>query len=200
MSKRLHSKFSVCKHLLSVYKNLWGNSKKMLHRSITKKSYARRKSGFRTLLGIKQSLKFFYCNITERRFKIYVKFSINSPYKVIDKFISLLESRLDSILFRSSFVNSFHKARQLINHGFVNVNSKVVYKPSFLLSFGDFVTLNSFLVQKMLFSSLLKAKGIPNFLEICYSYQAIFFLWPNNLKYSYFPIKLTYSLLSRYYA
>jgi small subunit ribosomal protein S4 len=165
MTKRLQSKYSVCKKLKSPYKNLWGVDKKKNCRSITNIK-KRRVSSFGKLLDIKQSLKFFYPNIGEHLFKKNIKYSIKSPSKTIDKLVSILESRLDSVLFRSCLVNSFHEARQLINHKYITVNNSLVNNPSRKLKKGDIIKLNLKKFDELNFLKLLSSRSIPNYIEL----------------------------------
>ena len=127
MTKRLLSKYSVCKKLRNPYKNLWGLKKKESLRSVINKK--KKSTPFSRILDIKQSLKFFYSNVQENLFKSYITSSVKSPSKTLDKLVSIMESRLDSVIFRSCFVTSFHQARQLINHRFVTVNNFYVTNP-----------------------------------------------------------------------
>lgn len=52
-------------------------------------------------------------------------------------FISLLERRLDSVLYRMGFVASRSVARQLVGHGHVTVNGRRVSAPSYAVRVGD---------------------------------------------------------------
>ena len=161
MSRRLKSKYSVCKKLNNVYKNLWGLQCKDYVRSVFNKK-KKNISSFGEILNIKQSLKFFYSNIKERCFIQYVKIAISSNSIAINKIISILESRLDSVLFRSCFVNSFHQARQLINHGFVTINGIKVNSCNKRLKKGDIIKLSSKFIKTDLFSSLIKSSSLCN--------------------------------------
>ena len=55
-------------------------------------------------------------------------------------FLKLLERRLDSVLFRMRFANSFEEIRQFITHKHILVNGKVVNSPSYLIKDGDIVS------------------------------------------------------------
>ncbi len=55
-------------------------------------------------------------------------------------FLSLLERRLDNVVYRSGFANSRTEARQIVRHGLFNVNGKRVDIPSYLVSKGDEIT------------------------------------------------------------
>ena len=198
MSKRLKSKYSVCKKLNFVYKNIWGFENKKFLRSllVVKK---KKPSFFGKLLNIKQSLKFFYSNISESSFKSYIKFSTKSPAKTIDKLISVLESRLDTSIFRSCFVSSFFEARQLINHKFVFVNGKCATSINKKLYPGDLVQIkNKKKLNKHLLNILL-TRSLPSNLEVDFKNKTFVFLWDVDFRNVYYCIDADYSAISRYY-
>jgi small subunit ribosomal protein S4 len=53
----------------------------------------------------------------------------------------MLERRLDNVVYRSGFSTSRRQARQLVNHGHVEVNGRKVDIPSFQVKVGDTVTI-----------------------------------------------------------
>jgi small subunit ribosomal protein S4 len=197
MTKRLLSKYSVCKKLRNPYKNLWGLKKKESLRSVISKK--KKSTSFSRILDIKQSFKFFYSNVQENLFKKYITSSIKSPSKTMDKLVSIMESRLDSIIFRSCFVTSFHEARQLINHRFVTVNNFYVTNSNKKIKKGDVVKLNIKVPNKDIFSNVLICRSIPSYLELDFSNFTIVLLWDINFDNVYYPIKTKYSDISRYY-
>jgi small subunit ribosomal protein S4 len=199
MTKRLLSKYSVCKKLRNPYNNLWGIEKKDSCRSVLNKKKKKRLASYSRLLNIKQSLKFFYSNIGEKVFKHCIKSSIKSPSKTIDKLSSVLESRIDSIVFRSCFATSFQEARQLINHRFVSVNNNYITSPGKKINKGDIIRVNLKSLNKELFLKTLSSRSVPNYLELDMNNLTIILLWDVNLKNTYYPIKEEYSDISRYY-
>jgi len=198
MTKRLSSKYSVCKKLKSPYKNLWGIEKKDFCRSVTTKK-RKRLTPFSRLLNIKQSLKFFYSNINENSFKRFIKFSIKSPSKTIDKLCSIIETRVDTIIYRSCLVKSFQEARQLINHGFVYINGFPASYPDKKVNKSDIVTIKFKFFDKDIFLKTLLSRSIPNHLELDLTNFSIVLLWDSNFKNTYYPIKEKYTDISRYY-
>lgn len=198
MTKRLSSKYSVCKKLKNPYKNLWGLKKKDSCRSILSRK-KKRSTPFGKLLDIKQSFKLFYSNIGEKSFKRVIKLSLRSRSKTLDKLTSIIESRLDSVIFRSCFVVSFQEARQLINHRYVTVNDVYVTSGNKKINKGDIIRINSYSMPKKIFSDTLIARSIPNYLELDLKNFTIVFLWDTNFKNTYYPIKTKYSNIIRYY-
>nr|YP_010835004.1 ribosomal protein S4 [Cryptomonas gyropyrenoidosa]WFQ82679.1 ribosomal protein S4 [Cryptomonas gyropyrenoidosa] len=200
MTKRLKSKYSVCKNLKNRYNNnLWGlKAKKNLH-SVVRKTNAKKKriTLCGKLLSIKQSLKFFYSNLKEKNFKTFVKHSIYSSSKTINKLVSFAESRLDSTIYRSCLFSSFHEIRQSINHNFVFINGRCVTNPSRKLHKGDIITFKSQVLDNFSFIKALSARSIPNFIEVDFVNLTIVFLWDPKL--AYYPVITNYKKIIRYY-
>ena len=198
MTKRILSKYSVCKKLKSRYKNLWGLKKKDTCRSVLSRR-KKRLTPFGKLLDIKQSLRLFYSNLGENSFKRNVKSSLQSPSKTLDKLTSLIESRLDSVIFRSCFVVSFQEARQLISHRFVTVNGIYTISPNKKINKGDIIIIKNYSISKTTFLNLITSRSIPNYLELDFKNFTIAFLWDTNFMNCYYPINTNYSNITRYY-
>ncbi|MCP8352509.1 30S ribosomal protein S4 [Candidatus Synchoanobacter obligatus] len=58
-----------------------------------------------------------------------------------ENFIQLLESRLDSVVFTMGFGLTKRQTRQMVSHGLVTVNGKVVNKPGYAIKPGDEVAI-----------------------------------------------------------
>ena len=142
MSKRLNSKHKIDRRLGV---NLWGRAKSPVNR----REYGpgqhgqRRKkpTDFGTQLMAKQKLKGYYGNIGERQFHRYYSEAIRRRGDTSEILIGLLESRLDTVVYRMKFAISPFAARQLVNHGHVRVNGKRVNIPSYLCKEGDTIEL-----------------------------------------------------------
>ena len=98
-----------------------------------------RTSDYGTQLKAKQKMKFYYGNISEKQFRNLFKAATRIKGDVSENFIGLLESRLDVVVFRASFVPTIFAARQFVNHKHVKVNGKTVNIPSYRLKIGDLV-------------------------------------------------------------
>jgi len=199
MTKRILSKYSICKKLRNPYNNLWGIKNKNFCKAVLSKKRKKRLTSYGKLLNIKQSFKFFYSNISEKSFKQSVKSCIKSPSNTIDKLCSILESRIDSIIFRSCLVTSFQEARQLINHRYVIVNNSYVTSPSKRINKGDVIRLKKDPCNGKEYQKILNTRSLPSYLEIDFNNLTIVFLWDTNYKNTYYPIKLRYLKLARYY-
>ena len=56
-----------------------------------------------------------------------------------EELLSILETRLDNVIFRMGLANTRREARQIVNHGHILVNGKKVDIPSYLVKVGDVV-------------------------------------------------------------
>jgi small subunit ribosomal protein S4 len=107
-------------------------------------------SQYNTRLQEKQKLRFFY-GLTERQLLNYVRKARKGTGSVGEVLLQLLEMRLDTIIFRLGLAPTLISARQMVNHGHIMVNSKVVNIPSYLCVVNDFIQLKNSKKSKNLF-------------------------------------------------
>ncbi len=88
----------------------------------------------------KQKLKRLY-GMLEKQFYLTFKEADRLPGKTGEELITLLERRLDNVVYRMRFASSRKQARQLVNHGHVQVNGKKVTIPSYILKEGDEISI-----------------------------------------------------------
>jgi len=88
----------------------------------------------------KQKLKKIYV-LRERQFKNLFELASKMKGSTGDNFISLLERRLDNVVYRMGFASSRAQARQLIVHGHILVDGRKVNIPSYLVKQGNKITL-----------------------------------------------------------
>lgn len=98
----------------------------------------RKMLGYALQVREKQRARFMY-DVLERQFRSYYKRAARMPGVVGDNLLSLLERRLDNVVFRLGFAVSRRQARQVVNHGHVQVNGSKVDIPSYLTKPGDVV-------------------------------------------------------------
>ena len=84
----------------------------------------------------KQKLRFNY-GVTEKQLVGYFKEAKNMAGSTGTLLLELLESRLDCVIYRLGFASTIPAARQIINHGHILVNNKLVNIPSFICEIGD---------------------------------------------------------------
>ena len=87
----------------------------------------------------KQKLRQMY-GVNERQFRRLFMIALASKEVTGVAFMKLLESRLDNLVYRMGFTRTRRAARQLVNHGHIEVNGKKLDIPSALLNVGDVVS------------------------------------------------------------
>ena len=111
-------------------------------------------------LNEKQKLKFNY-GLTENQLFRYVKEARRRKGVTGLILLQLLEMRLDTLCFTLGFAKSIGQARQLVNHGHITVNKKVVNIPSFQCQLSDVISVKEKTTSKNLVTNNLKANQ-PN--------------------------------------
>jgi small subunit ribosomal protein S4 len=116
---------------------------------VTKRSYApgqqgakrrvRRGSDYSHQLAEKQKARAIY-GIGEKRMLLYYEEARKTRSATAEQLISLLERRLDNVVYRCGWAVSRDMARQLVTHRKVKVNGKKVWSPSYLIKIGDMVS------------------------------------------------------------
>jgi small subunit ribosomal protein S4 len=97
-----------------------------------------RLSEYGTQLQEKQKAKINY-GVQEKQFIRYFQSALKQPGITGDNLLRLLEFRLDNVVYRLGFGETRAQARQLVNHGFFEVNGKKVDIPSYSTKPGDVV-------------------------------------------------------------
>ncbi len=88
----------------------------------------------------KQKLRQMY-GVNERQFRRLFMIALSSKEVTGFAFMKLLESRLDNLVYRMGFARTRKGARQLVNHGHIEVNGKRVDIPSYLCSLNDVISI-----------------------------------------------------------
>lgn len=101
----------------------------------------RKLSGYGLQLREKQRVRLIY-GITERQFENYFERATRMPGVTGENLLSLLERRLDNVIFRLGLSDSRIEARQIVSHGHVKVNGERVNIPSYLVEEGDVIELS----------------------------------------------------------
>ena len=87
----------------------------------------------------KQKLRQMY-GVNERQFRRLFMIALKSKEVTGYAFMKLFESRLDNLVYRMGFARTRRGARQLVNHGHIEVNGKKVDIPSYLCSLNDVIS------------------------------------------------------------
>ena len=88
----------------------------------------------------KQKAKKFY-GVLENQFRSYFEMAERRPGQTGENLLSILESRLDNVVYRLGFAMSRAEARQMVSHGHVTVNGRKVNIPSYQVKPGMIVAL-----------------------------------------------------------
>ncbi len=88
----------------------------------------------------KQKLRHMY-GVNERQFRRLFMIALASKEVTGYAFMKLLESRLDNLVYRMGFARTRNGARQLVNHGHVEVNGQKLDIPSAIIKVGDVVSI-----------------------------------------------------------
>jgi small subunit ribosomal protein S4 len=170
MTKRLTAKYKADRRY---GQNLWGRPKS----PVNKRSYGpgqhgqRRKgktSDFGQQLAAKQKLRLIYGNITEKQFRRIFAEASRRKGNTAENLIGLLESRLDSVIYRAKFTPTPFAARQFVNHGHVKVNGRRVTIPSFVCRAGDTIEVSD---KAKAMALVLEALGsgerdVPDYIDV----------------------------------
>ena len=141
MTKRLNAKHKVDRRLKV---NLWGRPKSPFNtRNYPPGQHGQNRKGKPTDYGIqlnaKQKLKSYYGNINERQFRNVYRKALKKKGDTTENLVGLLETRLDTVIYRAKFAPTVFSARQLINHGHFKVNKKKVNISSYTVKENDLI-------------------------------------------------------------
>lgn len=98
-----------------------------------------RLNGYGIQLREKQKIRRLY-GVLEKQFRGYYKMAARMKGATGENLMSLLERRLDNVVYRMGFASTRAEARQLVTHKSILVNDNVVNVPSFLVKSGDVIT------------------------------------------------------------
>mgnify|MGYP001423848984 CR=1 FL=1 len=168
MTRRLKSKHKVDRRLKV---NLWGRPKSPFNsRAYPPGQHGQARKGKPTDFGVqlnaKQKLKSYYGNINERQFRNIYKKALAKKGDTTENLIAILESRLDTVVYRSKFAPTVFSARQLINHGHIRVNKKKVNVSSYLLKESDVIEIKEKSKKMIIIDGSIsnKERDIPDYI------------------------------------
>ena len=96
----------------------------------------RQESEYGAQLKEKQKAKFIY-GVLEKQFRGYYELALKHEGITGDNLMTILETRLDNVVFRLGFARTRKEARQTVRHGHITVNGKRVDIPSYRVKPGD---------------------------------------------------------------
>ena len=98
----------------------------------------RKMSEYGLQLREKQKAKFIY-GVLEKPFRNYYKKADRMKGMTGENLMTMLEARLDSVVFRMGFARTRREARQVVDHKHILVNGKCVNIPSYQVKAGDVI-------------------------------------------------------------
>ncbi len=130
--------------------------------------FQRRQSDYALQLREKQKVKRIY-GVMERQFRRYFEEASRRKGVTGAMLLTILETRLDNVVYRLGFADSRAQARQLVRHGHIEVNGRKVNIPSYRVKPGDIIKVrersrkNAFFRER---AELLPEKQVPDWLEL----------------------------------
>ena len=134
-------------------KNINKRLDRHVNESIRNPRGGRKISEYGMQLKEKQKAKFIY-GVLEKPFRNYYEKADRMKGMTGENLMKLLESRLDSVVFRMGFARTRREARQVVTHKHVLVNGKKINIPSYLVKAGDVIELTE------------KAKGLQRYKDV----------------------------------
>ena len=113
----------------------------------------RKVSEYGTQLQEKQKVKFVYGVLEKQFYNYYLKAS-NMKGPTGENMMTLLELRLDNVVYRLGLAKTRRMARQVVSHGHIRVNGEKVDIPSYSVKVGDVITLRPRSAQSEAFKAL----------------------------------------------
>jgi small subunit ribosomal protein S4 len=121
----------------------------------------KKRSEYAIRLEEKQKLRFNY-GITEKQLLRYVRKARRATGSTGQSLLQMLEMRLDNTVFRLGMAGTIPAARQLVNHGHVTVNGRVVNIASYQCRPGDLIGVRDREQSKRLVQQNLEFPGLAN--------------------------------------
>ncbi|HIZ08140.1 MAG TPA: 30S ribosomal protein S4 [Candidatus Eubacterium avistercoris] len=141
---------------------------------IDKKSNRQSKRGNKKIseyglqLREKQKAKFIY-GVLEKPFHNYYNKADRMKGMTGANLMTILESRLDNVVFRLGFARTRREARQIVDHKHVLVNGKQVNIPSYLVKAGDTIEIKEKCKGSQRYKDILEVTGgrlVPEWLDV----------------------------------
>ncbi len=116
----------------------------------------------------KQKAKFIY-GVLEKPFRNYYEKADRMKGQTGENLLVMLESRLDSVVFRMGFARTRREARQVVGHKHFLVNGKPVQIPSYLVKAGDVIEVKEKAKSLQRYKDILEVTGgrlVPEWLDV----------------------------------
>lgn len=127
----------------------------------------RKLSDYGLQLREKQKAKFIY-GVLEKPFRNYYKKAERMKGMTGENLMTIIESRLDNVIFRLGFARTRREARQIVDHKHVLVNGKCINIPSYLIEAGDTISIKEDKRTSAQYKAISEVAGgrlVPEWLE-----------------------------------
>ena len=131
------------------------------------KRSSRKISEYGLQLREKQKAKFIY-GVLEKPFRNYYEKADRMQGQTGENLMTMLEMRLDNVVFRLGFARTRKEARQIVDHKHVLVNGKQVNIPSYQVKVGDVIEIKEAKKSSVRYKEILETTGgrlVPAWLE-----------------------------------
>ena len=128
----------------------------------------RKMSEYGLQLREKQKAKFIY-GVLEKPFRNYYKKADRMQGQTGENLMTILESRLDNVVFRMGLARTRKEARQIVDHKHVLVNGKQVNIPSYLIKAGDVIEIKEKCKGSQRYKDILEVTAgrlVPEWIEV----------------------------------
>ncbi len=130
--------------------------------------FRKMESDYKMQLKEKQKLKFIY-GVLEKQFRHIYERAEKMEGQAGANLLTLLECRLDNVVFRMGLALTRREARQLVSHGHFNVNGQRVDIPSYRVKVGDVIALRENSKKSVKFQEIVEGTNgrlIPSWLDV----------------------------------
>ena len=151
-------------------KNINKRLDRHMNESIRNSRANRKISEYGMQLKEKQKAKFIY-GVLEKPFRNYYEKADRMKGMTGENLMVLLESRLDSVVFRMGFARTRREARQVVGHKHVLVNGKKINIPSYQIKAGDVIELTEKAKSMQRYKDVLEVTSsriVPEWMEVDY--------------------------------
>lgn len=203
-AKRDNVKFKIDRRLGV---NLWGRNKSPLAKGREggpgQHGQRRKKqTDYGIQLHAKQKLKGYYANMGERQFRRYYQEADRRKGDTAENLITLLERRLDAVIYRMKMAPTPFNARQIVSHGHVKVNGRRVNIPSYSVKDGDTIELVEKIKQNAVVLSAVQSteREIPDYVTVDHGSMKGTFVRGPKLADVPYPVKMEPNLVVEFYS
>ena len=119
-------------------------------------------------LNEKQKFKYYY-GLLERQFRGVYEKALRRRGVTGEQMLQILETRLDNVVYHLGFANTRAAARQMVNHGHINVNGKKVSIPSYAVRVNDVIEVKNNNVSRQLATKNMESstsRAVPDWLML----------------------------------